>query len=311
MLSPAAWARIAAIAATLVFAGIVLAILRRGRPSPLANGTTVPLARAMIIDRDTSTYSLSKMQLYVWMFAALSAYLYLLAANVIVLGRWQFVEVPQSIVKLSLISVGTSVLATGVTSVAGGKGSGPFLPAASDLITSGGDVAPERVQQLLWTALGAPAFLLFAYVVDPAGVADPQTVAKVGVPDQFLALMGVSAAGYVGGKIARGPGPKITSLTASLVAGPPPFLMLSIRGSGIQTKGISFTLLDTRVRNVSAIPLPATILPSSVIDSSGIATVLELSVPSAGLHPPDDRNPTWGYDFTLLAPDGEKAEWPF
>jgi hypothetical protein len=253
--------------------------------------------------------SVTKVQLYVWLFAAVAAYLYLLAAWVLAQGKHELVDIPPNIVTLALISISTTVVSTGIASLSGAKGSGPFDPTPADLISSGGEIAAERVQQLIWTLIAAPAFVVFAYMLPPDHLT-PDSMATVAVPDHFLQLMGLSSTGYVAGKLARGPGPKITSLAASLVTGPPPFLTLSVRGSDIQTRGAAFTLRDLAMPDAKDIPLPVTPLPSSTIDSSGVATALDLSVPAAGLRKPAAGAP-WGYAFTIIAADGEKAEWHF
>jgi hypothetical protein len=297
--------RLVAIVATIITIATIMIILSRGPPQKLANGQMKKPLSLMIIDKGTCTYSLAKVQLYVWLLAAGAAYLYLFAAKVFAQGELVLVDVPASVATVALISITTTVVSTATNTLSGGKASGQFEVTPSDLITSGGDVAPERIQQLFWTLIAAPAFVVLAYMADPARLQDVQPV-----PDHFLQLMGISSAGFIGGKIARGPGPKITSVVAGLVSGPPPFLLLNIQGSAIQTKGATFTLRDITVAGQRAIPLPANFLPSSSIDASGIATSLDLSIPAAGLRQTATGG-KWGYEFTILATDGEIAAWQF
>ena len=95
-----------------------------------------------------------------------------------------------------------------------------------------------------------------------------------------------------------------------LVAGPPPFVTLNLQGSDIQTEGLKFSIRETSVPQAADISFPATILPSSKIDASGVATALDLRMPAAGLRMPL-AGQKWGYTLTLLSADGEKAEWEF
>lgn len=302
--------RICALIVTFILAWIFVGI--RGTGTRLASGQTAGAFKSLFIEKASSSYSLSSLQFYVWMFVGISSYLYYLGGHIFAQNQWSIVDVPDGIVKVMFISISTSVVSSGVSSMAGGKGSGAFNPSPADLISSGGDVAPERIQQLIWTMIAAPVFLILAYKWDPYSTTlDPTSVfGPNGIPDHFLQLMGVSAVGFVGGKIARGPGPKISSLTASAIAGPPPYLVLNVKGSDIQTVGANFALRDISVANQADIAFPATILPSSTIDGSGVATSLDLSIPSAGLRQPAAGTP-WKYAFTIFTADGEKAEWQF
>lgn len=297
--------RLVAAVATILLLGIAAFITNLNDAVRLISGHKVNQLRALFINKATASYSLSKVQLYVWMIASISTYIYLMAARILVQGEWNFINVPQSVVAVALISVSTSVLSSGVTSVNGGPGSGKFGPSGADLITSGGDVAPERVQQLLWTLLGAPMFVILAYHTDPAVIDNIQEV-----PSYFLQLMGVSSAGYVGGMIARGPGPKVTGVTPSFDAGPPPFLTLVVTGSDIQTQGASYYLTNLAVANSAPVQLPQNLGPMSKVDSSGIATELDLVIPAPLISRPAAGAP-WKFKFTVHAADGEMAEWSF
>lgn len=286
---------------------VLLAIILSQRDhQKLSNGKRVHPLAAMFIDRSTSTYSLSKVQLYAWMIAGISTYLYLLSSKVLVQGIWALADVPSSVVGVAGISLATTVVSTGINTTIGGPGSSEFDPTLSDLIASGGDIAPERVQQLLWTVLAAPAFVLFAYMADPATM---QTVQDV--PSAFLQLMGVSAVGYLGGKVARGAGPKVTNVTCVYQAGPPPLLTISVAGSDIQTHGAAYYLRDLAVVNAKDVALPTTLLDSSKVNAQGLATALDLSVPAAGLRTAPNAAGSWQYKFILVTTDGERAEWDF
>ncbi len=297
--------RLAAGVATVILLVVVLLLLASGPLPQLATGRKPLRLLRLIIDNPTCTYSLSKLQLYVWLVAGASAYLYLFTAKWLAQGNLSLPDVPESILTLAGISITTSVAAIGVTGANGGKGSGQFGPTGADLITSGGDVAPERVQQLLWTLIAAPAFLVVAYASDPATMSSIHDL-----PNAFLGLMGISSAGYVGGKIARGSGPKVNGVVA-VVAGNPPYMTLTVTGSDIQVAGLTFMLADM-IRDKQDHQLPATILADgSTINSTGVATKLALAIPAAGLRQVPSPDGSWGYRFALVAEDGERAEWEF
>ena len=287
--------------AVIVLLALVYLVLRNGDLCRISNGNEVPLAKALLLDPDTSTYSLSKLQFYAWTGAAIGGYIYLSVARSLVQGQFIFAAVPDNLPGILLISVGTGVLATGVTGASGGKGAGSFQPSLSDLITSGGVVAPERLQFLLWTTLGVIAFLFYTLAIGPDQITDLPSI-----PNGFLELMGISSAGYVGGKLARGPGPKIVSMTGQVVGRQ---LALKIDGTALGTKGASYLLADM----TPATPVDKTVTllidtTTSVIDPSGFATHLEARLDAVqGLAFAAAQK----LRFTVVNQDGEKAVWEF
>lgn len=301
----AMWPRLMALAITVVLLGLVSAVISLRGCVRLASGQSVNKLRAFLINKATSSYSLANLQLYVWMIAAFSAYIYLITAKYMTQGDLEFVDIPQNIAGLSLISVSTSVLSSGINSTSGGGGSGAFGPNPSDLVSSGGDVAPERVQQLLWTLLGAPLFVLLVYRSDPATIDTVQ-----GIPSSFLQIMGVSSVGYLGGKIARGSGPKIAAIAATMDNGASPFVKLVVFGSDIQTQGATYYLTDLSVPGSSPVSLPGKLDGTSKVDANGVATELDMTLPSPFRNQPAP-GAKWLLRFTIRAADGEVAEWEF
>jgi hypothetical protein len=79
----------------------------------------------------------------------------------------------------------------------------------SDFVTTGGEVVPERFQFFVWTILGVVVFLFLVVFQDPQTLMDLPKV-----PDGFLAIMGISSFGYLGGRLARKPGPIVDTITA-------------------------------------------------------------------------------------------------
>jgi hypothetical protein len=180
------------------------------------------------MDPETNTYSLSKLQFYLWTFATVFGYLYLATARGLVQGVLDFNDIPAGLPAVLGISAATSALAIGVTNMRGSKGSGDIGPSRADFLTTGGVVAADRVQFLVWTVVGVVTFLVLVALRDPGTIADLPAV-----PQGFLLLMGVSSAGYLGGKIARKPGPKITEIkvTPTPAAAPAPAtLKLEVTG---------------------------------------------------------------------------------
>jgi len=95
----------------------------------------------------------------------------------------------------------------------GPKGAGEIRPRLSDLITMGGVVAPDRVQYLVWTIVGAIGYMLTIHSLDPREISSLPSI-----PTTLLALGGVSAAGYIGGRLASKVGPVVDTADLSIAS---------------------------------------------------------------------------------------------
>jgi hypothetical protein len=160
------------------------------------------LLQSFIFDPETNSYSLSKFQLLVFSVTFIFGYFYVLLSRWLV--QWQFTlpDVPSTIAGLLGISGGTTVAAIGLTSSRGAKGAGLEQPTGADLISTGGVVVPERFQFFVWTIVACGGFIALLIGQDPAKVSNFPDL-----PSGLLYVMGVSAAGYLGGKATRKPGP--------------------------------------------------------------------------------------------------------
>jgi hypothetical protein len=226
-----------------ITAGLVLLvylILSAGR-SGLQVKKSSFLLSALFLDEETQSYSLSKCQFYAWTLAAILGYVFLAISKSLIQGSAVFPDIPDGLPGILLASAGTTVLATGITSSKGNKGAGPIGPSLSDFITTGGVVAPERLQFVVWTVVGIATFLTIVFNSDPLTVS---TLPKI--PDGFLELMGISSAGYLGGKLARKPGPVIKVVSVDTVTEQQPldgrFLPDGVPQTAVQMPTISLRL---------------------------------------------------------------------
>jgi hypothetical protein len=163
----------------------------------------------LFLDKETDTYSLSKFQFYFWTLAAIFAYAYLYISKVYVQGG-DWPDIPGTLPGIIGIGAGTAIGSQVVTAANGSKGAGPEKPGYLDFITSGGVVAADRIQMFLWTIFGVIAFCVG--VLQKA----PGTISGIApVPNGMMYMMGLSAAGYLGGKMARNPGPVIAELSVT------------------------------------------------------------------------------------------------
>jgi len=212
-------ARLIAGAIFSVLTLIVLGLVWKGIGQYKISGETYSPLSAFFLDKETDSYSLSKFQLLAWTSVAIFGYVYLFLCHVFIQWTFTFPPIPDGLPTLLGVSAGTVVVATGITGARGSKGAGPIHPSMADFVSTGGLVAADRFQFFVWTLVGCLGFLGILLNSDPAGLTDLPKI-----PDNFLYLMGISSAGYLGGKVVRKPGPVISllSITAVTPAVAPP-----------------------------------------------------------------------------------------
>ena len=262
--------------ALAILAGIFLVIyliLRAGEQgvSHEVAGSTYFLT-ALFLDKQTNTYSLSQCQFYAWTSASILGYIYLAAAKSMIQGSMAFPDIPAGLPGILLASAGTTVLAAGISNSKGNKGAGEIHPSLADFIAAGGVVAAERLQFVVWTIVGVVTFVRLVFLSDPATIDGlPQ------IPTGFLQLMGISSAGYLGGKLARKAGPTITAVTATADAG---VLTLDLKGVGL-SQDATFSIGDDVIPPAQIQGdknLPEIIQKDGTNNEAGFADLLRLKI---------------------------------
>jgi hypothetical protein len=195
------------VAIFFALAYIVYRLVTRGIRGNVIDGKRYSPFWSFFLDKQTNTYSLSKFQLFSFFSVFVFGYLYVFLCRWLV--QWQFIlpDVPGSFTAILAMSSGTTLAAAGATATRGSKGAGPVVPSAADFITTGGQVVPERFQFFVWTLVACLGFLALLISQDPATI---EGFPKF--PDGLLYVMGVSAGGYLGGKLARAAGPVIHNI---------------------------------------------------------------------------------------------------
>ncbi len=229
--------RLAAIIVFLVLAAIVFLLVLHGvRQNKLAGESSSALA-AFFLDRQSNSYSLSKFQLLAWTTVAVFSYVYLFFCRMFVQWNFTFPSIPENMPTLLGVSAGTTVAALGITVNRGSKGSGPLHPSMADFISTGGMVTGERFQFFIWTLVGCLGFLGVVLSSDPASL-----IALPDVPTAFLTLTGISAAGYLAGKLVRQPGPVIDLLTIKeaipATKAAPGVIKIVVKGQNLQETAV-------------------------------------------------------------------------
>ncbi len=225
--------------ATVLVAGLVLGLVYRYLKPSMIEGESY-ITRALFIDKETNTYSLSKLQFYLWTLVAVFGYVYLALSRNLVQYSFGLPALPSGLPGIVGLAGTTAIGAQVVTNINGPKGAGQAKPTLADFVTSGDVVAADRVQFFVWTVIGAAGFLFVIANLDPRTLVELPPV-----PESLLAISGISAFGYLGGKLARDPGPVVAEITTGIGPDPDP----AAAGNG--SVG-GFGLLEIRGRTVSA-----------------------------------------------------------
>lgn len=207
---------LAAAAVFFVVAYLLYRLVIKGMKPDMVNGIRATPFNALFLDRETNSYSLSKFQVIAWTAVTVYSYVYLFLCRTLIQGDFRFPDVSQNLPQLFFVSAGTTVAAAAITAAVGSKGAGPIQPSAADFISTGGLVAGDRFQFFTWTIVGCIGYLYLVIRMDPekANISLPE------IPQNFLYLMGVSSAGYLGGKLVRKPGPVIKVLSVAKITPP-------------------------------------------------------------------------------------------
>lgn len=305
--------RYLAIGLTTVLLGLMVALVALGGRKHRV-GTREFIGNAFLIDTETDTYSLSKLQFYAWSTAALLAYSYLSLSRCLVQGELNIADIPRNLPTIWGLSAFTAVASVGITKMRGSKASGEVHPSFADLLSTGGVVSPERFQFFLWTVVAIGTFLLNVWNVDPMVLDDlPQ------LPDGLLAISGVSSVAYLGGKFARGAGPVIDQvLKAQPPSAPlqPPGPVLLVQGTNLsvdasfEIKGVSITELLDPALHPDGFPI---IVRRSPRDPEKFALALKLALlktpPAwAEILQQQPEDPSNQATLTIVNSDGQRSD---
>lgn len=295
------WPALIAAGIVLLIAVLIIWVLKQREKAVSEGNVRGRILSAIFLDPETNTYSLSKAQFYAWTAAAVFGYIYLTVSKSWVQGDITFANIPDNLPGIIFVSAATTMVAVGITSSKGSKGSGELNPSLADFVSSGGVIAAERLQFVVWTIIGIIAFIALTLATEPGHIK-----ALPDIPERFLLLMGISSFGYLGGKLARKPGPVISKIEAETGS-----LTLTIQGSSLSPDA-TFKIDDTDLppnclNNVAHPDGKAQLVEAS--DQPGFAKVLRLKI-----EPTEPRMQAWlkgDHTLTVINPDGQKAVFPF
>ncbi len=160
----------------------------------------------LIIEGDTQSYSLSKLQFLLWTIATVYGYTYLYIAHTWVQGLAGLPDVTGKFPWETVLAGGTAVASQISKQAFGTKGGGPLKPQLSDLISAGGVIATGRIQFLSWTLVAIAAYLSSIFASDPSTIhLLPE------IPVRLLEISGISAGTYLAARSVSPAGPLLTS----------------------------------------------------------------------------------------------------
>jgi hypothetical protein len=251
---------------------------------------------ALFYEPQNQTYSLSRFQFFWWLSIILFAYMFLFFARGLIEDTWVYISL-SGFAYTFLISLVTLVGAQATNVTKGVKGAGEVYPAVSDLIMNGGVLAPERVQQLVWTVVAGIGLVVITIKTYATAAALPS------IPTELLALMGISAAGYLGGKVTRAPGPVVDQTL--VVNGS---LSLRIYGTNLSVPTDVSIQIDDKDLDKAAVPPDL----SEIDPTNGrFAKVLTVKVPAAfGGDQTADQWVKGHHKVTVINNDGQRAVSP-
>ncbi len=199
---------IASVCVNLISAALVILLASFVRRYRIGN-SHYGMFRILFLDPETNTYSLSKYQFYMWTGAAVFTYAYLAISRIFV-QELSLPDIPSTLPGIIGIGAGTAIGSQIVTGIRGPKGGGQEKPSLGDFVTSGGVAAADRVQMFVWTTLGVVGFCLATLRAAPWEIT---SLPQVGTG--LMYLMGLSSLGYLGGKLARKPGPVLSEISVN------------------------------------------------------------------------------------------------
>jgi hypothetical protein len=238
----------------------------------------------VLLDPQTNTFSLSKVQFLMWMFTIAYCYLFLQLAFVFAQGNLTLAPLPANFGWLIGVTGGTALTSIALTRSRGSKGAGDVGPRLSDLVSTGGVLAPDRAQLLLWTVIGCGAYILIVLRTSTESLHVLPTV-----PEDLLAAMGISAAVYAGGKSVRLPGPVINQITADVANN-----TLTVKGQNLHLNAL--ITLDQQPAEVTITGTP---MPNAASDK--LSAELKLALTAL---PPDNED----HALRITNLDGQYAE---
>lgn len=278
------WMYLWASGLVLILIGVIYALYKfRSR---LQGEVRYNFVKMLLLEPENQTYSLSRAQFSTWLLVIIWSYLFLYIAHGFVERNWSFPNLGNSVYAF-VISLGTLLASQATNRTMGVKGAGELHPSLSDLVVHGGVLALDRVQQIVWTLIAAGMFIKVVVSTYATATELPD------IPAQLLTLMGLSSAGYLGGKLVRGPGPVIEQVTAAAGS-----VILKIEGKHLSKD--AFVWLDGVQQAKDKVTATVDDPDDPIKFAKELTVTLDMTI--------DDWNAN-AHAITVVNPDAQRADW--
>jgi hypothetical protein len=192
------WISFWALALTVLFMMAPIAIARR-------SGMSI---REFLLDKELEVYSVAKAQFVLWSVVLIFVYTDRCLVAALVQGRFDIPEISGGFAPLMGMSAFTAISSALIGRAKHSVGAAAGKPALSDFVRQFRVIQVERAQFATWT-IAMAAVVICRVVLPKDPVPEPAAI-----PPIFLWLTGISAAGYLCGKLVRRPGPVLREATA-------------------------------------------------------------------------------------------------
>jgi hypothetical protein len=186
------WLLIVCIAITIVIILVIITIVRNNFETSCTIKKTCLL---LFFDRQTNTYSLSKLQAFGWTIVVLWSYLYYSLGRIALNGDFTIPDLNPSILGLLGISYSSLLAARGVGKAFPKNDLASSQPKLCDLFSENNELSLPRMQLFAFTLVGFILYLAASLNPDFFNTGLPQ------IPETLNALFLVSQGGYIGGKL--------------------------------------------------------------------------------------------------------------
>jgi hypothetical protein len=176
----------------ILFAGLALALLNLARSNREA---LHPIVRTLFIEKNTETYSLSKVQAFAWTVVLIGSYVYYAVGRGILVGRAEIPDLNEGLLSLLAISYTGLIASRGISKKKPKNEFAPTPPRWTNLITEGNSISITRLQLIGFTIAGIAVYIFYMSGSDLFFKGMPD------IPPTLNGLMAISQGGYLGGKI--------------------------------------------------------------------------------------------------------------
>jgi len=186
------WLFLMCLAITGVIFFIIFALVRKCFESSCSIGNACYF---MLFDKQTNTFSLSKLQALGWTIVVLWSYLFFALGRIVLAGDFSIPDLNSSVLELLGISYTGLLTARGVGKSFPKNDLASTQPKLCDLFSENNEISLPRLQLFAFTLVGFVLYLAASLNPDFFNTGLPK------IPETLNALFLVSQGGYIGGKL--------------------------------------------------------------------------------------------------------------